>query len=125
MKNIIAIFLIASMPLLQSCAIGVLAAGVGYAVSSGRESKAKLLEAKSKYLERYNGYKLGMENINLEREKAGLEARPILEFEEWLNTQPLTSDEQELFAKQEETNKPNTEENESENDTSETNFSDD
>ena len=124
MKKVIATFLIASMPLLQGCAIGVLAGGVGYAVSSGRKSKAELLEAKSKYLERYNDYKLGMEQINLEREKAGLEARPIVEFEEWLDTQPLTEEEQELFAKQDETNKPNTEENESENDTSETYISD-
>jgi hypothetical protein len=99
MKKLVAILLIVAIPLIQGCAVGILAAGVGYAVSSGRKGTAAQMEAKSKYLERYNTYKLGMEQINLEREKAKLEPRPILEFDAWLDEQPLTPEEQKLFKK--------------------------
>ncbi len=100
MKKLFLILVIAmliSTPLLSGCAIGILAAGVGYAVGQGRQGTAKQMEAKGKFLERYNTYKIGMENINLEREKAGLKPQPIDEFEAWLNKQPLTPEEMKLF----------------------------
>ena len=97
MKKFIIVALLVSFPMLQGCAVGILAAGIGYAVSSGRKGTAAQIEAKGKYLERYNTYKLGMEQINLEREKADLEPRPIQEFDEWLDDQPLTIEELKTF----------------------------
>lgn len=98
-KIIITALLVLSMPIFQGCAIGILAAGVGYAVGQGRRGTAAQMEAKSKFLDRYNAYKLGMENINLEREKANLKTEPVDDFETWLNQQPLTPEEQKLFMK--------------------------
>ena len=37
----------------------------------------------SKQQAAYGEYRTSMEKINLEREKAGLEAKPILTFDEW------------------------------------------
>ena len=84
---------------IQGCAPAMLVAGVGYAVSSGRRASAEMIKAKGEYTDRYNTYKLGMEGINMEREKAGLEPRPIDSFEEWLDKQPLTPEEQKLFTR--------------------------
>ena len=98
MKRLI-IFIIICLPLLQGCAVGILAAGVGYAVGQGRRGTAAIAEAKAKYSEQYNTYKLGMEQINLQREKENLKPQSILSFEEWLNQQPLTPEEQKLFRK--------------------------
>ena len=99
MRHLLALVLLVMVGLSQGCAAALLAAGIGYAVSAGRSSSAKLMEAKTKYLERYNTYKLGMEEINLEREKAGLKPTKVLTFEEWLDTQPLSMEEQKLFTK--------------------------
>ena len=99
MKKFIVILLLLSIPILQGCAIGMLAAGVGYAVSSGRKASAQMLEAKGKYTEKYQNYRLELEKINLEREKANLEPVNIPSFEEWLDTQPLTPSEIKLFKK--------------------------
>ncbi len=97
LSGLFLVFLLISMPLLQGCAVGVLAAGVGYAIGQGRQGTAKMIEAKNKYVERYNEYKLGMERINLEREKAKLEPKPIQDFDTWLNEQPLTPEEVKMF----------------------------
>jgi len=97
MRKFIAILLLFSMPLLQGCAIGVLAAGVGYAVGQGRRGTAVQMEAKSKYTGLYNDYKLGMEKINLEREKSNLPTQPIMSFDEWINEQPLSPEEAKIF----------------------------
>ena len=100
MVKIILVFMISvSVMFMQGCAVGILAAGVGAGIGMGRSGKAKIMEAKTKYSEQYNNYKLGMENINLEREKAGLQPQPIKDFDEWLDEQPLTADEIKLFKK--------------------------
>ena len=99
MKKFIIFILLASVPMLQGCAIGILAAGVGYAVSAGRKGTAAQMEAKGRYLSRYETYKLGMEEINLEREKAELVPKSIKEFDVWLDEQPLTPEEAKLFEK--------------------------
>ncbi len=100
MAKIILLFMIfVSVMLTQGCTVGILAAGVGTGIGMGRFGKAKIMEAKTKYSEQYNNYKLGMENINLEREKAGLQPQPIKDFDEWLDEQPLTADEIKLFKK--------------------------
>lgn len=85
------------IPFIQGCAIGLLAGGVGYGVGQGRKGSAKLIEAKAKYSENYNNYKLGMEKINLEREQSKLSPQPILDFETWLQQQPLTPEEIKMF----------------------------
>lgn len=100
MRKIVLMFVIlVPVILVQGCAVGILAAGVGAGIGMGRSGKAKIMEAKTKYSEQYNTYKLGMENINLEREKAGLQPQPIKDFDEWLDEQPLTADEIKLFKK--------------------------
>lgn len=99
MRKLIAISLLITMPFLQGCAIGILAAGVGYGVGQGRKASAKMLEAKAKYTEQYQNYRIELEKINLEREKSGLKPVNIPTFEEWLETQPLSSSEIKLFQK--------------------------
>lgn len=83
----------------SGCAVGILAAGVGYAVGQGRKGTAKVMEAKSQYVEKYQNYRVELEKINLDREKAGLKPINIPTFEEWLETQPLSASEVKLFQK--------------------------
>ncbi len=99
MKKIAVALLLVAAPLIQGCAIGVLAAGVGYGVGQGRKASAQMLEAKAKYVEKYQNYRVELEKINLEREKANLKPINIPTFEEWLETQPLSSSEIKLFQK--------------------------
>jgi hypothetical protein len=56
----------------QGCAIGVIAGGI----CAARCGSAKQKEA-------YANYRNEMEKINLEREKEGLETKPILTYDEW------------------------------------------
>ena len=98
MKKVIGLLLL-TMPLLQGCAIGLLAAGVGAGIGMGRSGSAKIMKAKGEYTEKYNNYRIELEKINLEREKSGLKPVNIPTFEEWLDTQPLTPDEIKLFKK--------------------------
>ena len=59
--------------LLQGCGLGMLMAGSG-------ASKAGTAQVMSAYTE----YVISMEKINLEREKAKMERRPILSKREWI-----------------------------------------
>lgn len=99
MGKAIAILILSMMPLLQGCAVGILAAGVGYAIGQGRKGTAEVMEAKSKYVEKYQNYRIELEKINLEREKSGLKPTNIPTFEQWLETQPLSPSEIKLFKK--------------------------
>ena len=99
MRKVIVGLLLLTMPLLQGCAVGLLAAGVGAGIGMGRSGTAKIMKAKGEYTEKYNNYRIELEKINLEREKAGLKPVNIPTFEEWLDTQPLTSSEIKLFKK--------------------------
>ena len=99
MQKLTAVLLLIVTPFVQGCAIGVLAAGVGYGVGQGRKASAQMLEAKAKYVEKYQNYRVELEKINLEREKAGLKPTGIPTFEEWLETQPLSASEIKLFQK--------------------------
>ena len=65
--------------LLQGCALGVIAAGVG----ASKAGTAKKIAAQTKEKESYGAYRIEMEKLNLEREKAGLEPRPMMSYEEW------------------------------------------
>lgn len=81
MRKVIAILMLLATPLLQGCA-------------------AAMIEAKAKYTETYNlSYKIEMEKVNFQREKANLKPKKILTFEEWLDTQPLSATEIKLFKK--------------------------
>ena len=74
---------------LPGCGLGVLAGGIGYAVSSSKSSDADRTKAEADLQKSYNEYKLGMERINIEREKNKLQPQPIMTIGEWLNEQAL------------------------------------
>ena len=90
MVRIISCLLIGILPVfINGCGLGVLAAGIGYAVSSSKEADADMAKAEAELQKSYNEYKLGMERVNIERDSKGLKPQPILTFEEWLRiTQP-------------------------------------
>lgn len=99
MKKFIMFILLLALPLMQGCAVGIAAAGIGAAIEMGRSGKAKVIKARGEYTEKYNNYRVELEKINLEREKSGLKPVNIPTFDEWLDTQPLTPDEIKLFKK--------------------------
>lgn len=66
------IALAAICALLQGCVVAAVGVGVG-AVKAG---KAKQKDA-------YANYLTEMEKVNLEREKANLQLRPIMSYDEW------------------------------------------
>jgi hypothetical protein len=68
----LAIATVGTASLLQGCLVAAVGAGVGAA----KYGSAKQKEAYAKYI----GV---MENVNLEREKSGLEPRPIIGYQEW------------------------------------------
>jgi hypothetical protein len=68
---------------------GCLAFGIGYAVYASKKGDALVAEADAKQQEAYNKYRLGMEQINLEREKNKLPPRPVLTMDEWLKWQAM------------------------------------
>lgn len=81
--------LLLSLSFLPGCGLGVLAAGIGYAVSSSKSSDAEMAKAEADLQKSYTEYKLGMERINIDREKNKLKPQPIMTMGEWLNTQAL------------------------------------
>jgi hypothetical protein len=81
--------LLVSLFFIAGCGLGVLAAGIGYAVSSSKSSDAEVAKAEADLQRSYNDYKLGMERINLEREKNKLQPQPIMTLQEWLQQQAL------------------------------------
>ncbi len=64
---------------------GCLAAAVGYGAYTYGSSKneATKKEAEAKNIQTYNTYKMDMEKLNLDRQKAGLKPQPIQTYEEW------------------------------------------
>ena len=75
MKLRFTILLVAALlmvPLFQGCWVAAIGAGVG----AVKYSSAKQKEA-------YGKYRTDMEKLNFEREKSGLEPRPIMTYEEW------------------------------------------
>jgi hypothetical protein len=81
--------LLVSLFFIARCGLGVLAAGIGYAVSSSKSSDADVAKAEADLQRSYNDYKLGMERINLDREKNKLQPQPIMTIQEWLQQQAL------------------------------------
>lgn len=78
-----------SLAVTSGCGLGVMAAGIGYAVSSSKKGDAEVAKAEADLQKSYTEYKLGMERINIERESKGLKPQPILPIEEWLRHQAL------------------------------------
>ena len=78
-----------SLFFVAGCGLGVLAAGIGYAVSSSKSSDAEVAKAEADLQKSYTDYKLGMEHINIEREKNKLQPQPIMTLQEWLQQQAL------------------------------------
>jgi len=76
MKRFISVLLIGIM--LQGCAPAMLIGAVGYAVSSGRKSRAEMLTA-------YSDYQIKMETLNTERQANGMEPLYVSTYEEWYN----------------------------------------
>ncbi len=81
--------LLVSLFFIAGCGLGVLAAGIGYAVSSSKSSDADVAKAETDLQKSYTDYKLGMERINIEREKNKLQPQPIMTLQEWLQQQAL------------------------------------
>lgn len=73
LKPIALAFALSTLPLLQGCLVAAVGAGIGAA----KYGSAKQREA-------YGSYRTDMENVNLEREKSGLDTRPILTYAEWV-----------------------------------------
>lgn len=68
-----------TLPFLQGCAVALVGAGVGAVKSANAKKKnAQVLEQ-----EKYGQYRIEMEKLNFEREKAGLQTKDILTFEQW------------------------------------------
>jgi hypothetical protein len=81
--------LLISFFFIAGCGLGVLAAGIGYAVSSSKSSDADMAKAEADLQKSYTDYKIGMERINIEREKNKLQPQPIMTLQEWLQQQAL------------------------------------
>ena len=89
MKRLLIATLLISLVIMNGCGLGIMAAGIGYAVSSSKKGDAEVAKAEADLQKSYNEYKLGMERINTERESKGLKPQPILSIEEWLRHQAL------------------------------------
>ena len=86
MKKIaLLVVIIVSCLCLNGCAIGLLAAGAGYAIGAGRKGEAEKIQARGDTYEQYQGIRLQYISLNTEREKSGLEPIAIPEYDEWLN----------------------------------------
>ena len=86
MKKVWVVMLVLGLAVSQC---GCLAAAVGYAayeMSDAKKETAKT-EARAKDLETYAKYRVDMEKINLEREKAGLKPNRIMTEDEWRSAQ--------------------------------------
>ena len=81
--------LLVTLLLTAGCGLGVLAAGIGYAVSSSKSSDAEVTKAEADLQKSYTDYKLGMERINIERERNKMKPQPIMPLQEWLQQQAL------------------------------------
>jgi hypothetical protein len=90
-KSLMALIL-ALLLFAQGCGIGIMAAGIGYAVSASKKGDAEVAKAEADLQKSYNEYKLGMEKINIERETKGLKPEPIMPIQEWLRHQALPED---------------------------------
>ena len=68
---------------------GCIAAAVGYSAYKMSEARTESAEKaqRSADLATFTNYRVQMERVNLEREKAGLKISPIMTQEEWIGAQ--------------------------------------
>ena len=83
MKKIIC--LIMAMALCQGCAAAAIMYGAHEISKAKMESAEK--QERSSDLATYTTYRVQMERVNLDREKAGLKPNPIMSQEEWIGAQ--------------------------------------
>jgi hypothetical protein len=85
MAVLVAMVWLAGLALCQGC----LPAAIGYAAYKMSDAKtdAAEKEQRSKDLATYANYRVEMEKVNLERQKAGLKPNPIMTQEEWIGAQ--------------------------------------
>ena len=74
MKKVIAI--LACVMMLSGCGLAALTAAGAYAYQAGSSKHTDRLD-------KYSQYKIGMEQANIERAKAGLPEQPIMTFDQW------------------------------------------
>jgi hypothetical protein len=89
MKRLLIVTLLISLVITNGCGLGIMAAGIGYAVSSSKKGDAEAAKAEADLQRSYNEYKLGMERVNIEREKNKLQPQPIMTIQDWLDQQAL------------------------------------
>ncbi len=85
MKRIVWIMALAALLAAQGCAAAAIGY-LGYKMSEAKTAAAEKAE-RSADLRTYADYRLGMEKVNLEREKCGLKANPIMSQEDWIGAQ--------------------------------------
>jgi hypothetical protein len=66
---------------------GCIVAAIGAGVAAVKYANSKKSEAQAKNKQSYNEYALGMQRINIEREKKGLRPEPILTPERYNSSQ--------------------------------------
>jgi len=86
----IPVLLIAALLVVQGCGAAAVACGA-YGVSKIASPAATAQPAQPAAQRTYPEYLTEMERINTEREKAGLQPRPILTREEWVSAQAASS----------------------------------
>lgn len=65
---------------------GCIVAGVGAGIACVKYGNAKKNEAKTKEMHAYNEYVLGMQKVNIERQKSHLRPEPIMTYENYLGS---------------------------------------
>ena len=83
MKRIAAVLMV--MFMLQGCAavaVGYMAYTMGEARTASAEKMQRSLD-----LATYSRYRIEMEKVNLDRQKAGFKPNPIMTQEEWISAQ--------------------------------------
>jgi len=71
--------------ILNGCGLALLTAGTGFAIGQGRKGEAEKIKARSESYKQYQEIRLQYIRENAEREKQGLPAIAIPDYDEWLN----------------------------------------
>lgn len=85
MKKVIVFLLLLTIPFLQGCGIGVMAAGIGTGIRLGRKGEAEKIKARAEAYKIYQEVVMQYEERNRLRKEQGLEPLEIPSYEEWLN----------------------------------------
>lgn len=72
------------LALILGCLQGCMVAAVGAGVGAWKYGNAKKTEAQGKTMSSYNEYVLGMQNVNIQRQKSGLKPEPIMTYPQYI-----------------------------------------